>query len=297
MVAGLICDPEVARLAHAAGTGARLQAAVGAKSGFPGETPINGEFGVDALGDGRFVGTGPFYRGAQMDLGPMALLRSGDVRIAVASRKQQAADQSMFRHLGVEPAAQRILVLKSSVHFRADFGALASEILIVLAPGPSPADPAQLPFRKLRPSVRVGPSAEHRLLWQCKKLRLGAARGPLAILPAPIRTRAFRRLDSLKRQRRTQGGFAWLQELSWRASCRLVGDRFSTYATTASPHRARRARDRRTAQAHAREGWRLRHRRHHARQVHRARKVRIGARARLRLLRRRARLGFERSAV
>ena len=155
VVAGLICDQEVARLAHAAGAGARLQAAVGAKSGFPGETPINGEFSVDALGDGRFVGTGPFYRGAQMDLGPMALLRLRDVRIAVASRKQQAADQSMFRHLGVEPAEQRILVLKSSVHFRADFGALASEILIVLAPGPSPADPAQLPFRKLRPSVRA----------------------------------------------------------------------------------------------------------------------------------------------
>ena len=158
VVAGLICDPEVARLAHAAGTGARVQAAVGAKSGFPGETPINGEFGVDALGDGRFVATGPFYLGAQMDLGPMALLRSGGVRIAVASRKQQAADQSMFRHLGVEPAAQRILVLKSSVHFRADFGALAKDILIVLAPGPSPADPAQLPFRKLRPGVRIGPT-------------------------------------------------------------------------------------------------------------------------------------------
>ena len=52
----------------------------------------------------------------------------------------------MFRHLGIEPAEQRVLVLKSSVHFRADFGPLASEILIVLAPGPSPADPGQLPL-------------------------------------------------------------------------------------------------------------------------------------------------------
>jgi microcystin degradation protein MlrC len=41
------------------------------------------------------------------------------------------------------------------VHFRADFGPLASEILIVLAPGPSPADPGQLPFRNLRPGVRT----------------------------------------------------------------------------------------------------------------------------------------------
>jgi microcystin degradation protein MlrC len=154
VVAGLICDPEVARQAHAAGAGERLHAAVGAKSGFPGELPIEADFTVESLGDGRFTGTGPFYLGTRMDLGPMACLRTGGVRIVVASRKQQAADQAMFRHLGIEPAGQRILVLKSSVHFRADFGDLASEILIVTAPGPSPADPARLPFRKLRAGVR-----------------------------------------------------------------------------------------------------------------------------------------------
>ena len=37
----------------------------------------------------------------------MALLACGGVRIAIASRKQQAADQAMFRHLGVEPAELR----------------------------------------------------------------------------------------------------------------------------------------------------------------------------------------------
>ena len=59
----------------------------------------------------------------------------GEVRIAVASRKQQAADQAMFRHLGIEPADHAVLLLKSSVHFRADFGAMASRILVVEAPG------------------------------------------------------------------------------------------------------------------------------------------------------------------
>lgn len=155
VVAGLICDEAVARAAHAAGKGQTLRARLGAQSGFAGETPLEAEFAVEALGDGRFTGTGPFYLGTHMELGPMALLRIGGVRIVVASRKQQAADQAMFRHLGIEPAEARILVLKSSVHFRADFGALASEILVVAAPGPSPADPAQLPFRKLRPGLRL----------------------------------------------------------------------------------------------------------------------------------------------
>jgi microcystin degradation protein MlrC len=110
-----------------------------------------------ALGDGRFTGTGPFYRGARFELGPMALLEVGGVCIAVASRKQQAADQAMFRHLRVEPADCAVLALKSSVHFRADFDSIASGILVVEAPGPNVADPAKLPFTKLRPGMRTSP--------------------------------------------------------------------------------------------------------------------------------------------
>jgi microcystin degradation protein MlrC len=79
------------------------------------------------------------------------------VRIAVSSRKQQAADQGIFRHLGVEPAAQKILVLKSSVHFRADFQPIAEAILIVAAPGPNPVDHLGLPYRRLRPGLRLMP--------------------------------------------------------------------------------------------------------------------------------------------
>ncbi len=63
----------------------------------------------------------------------------------------------MFRHLGVEPAEQRILALKSSVHFRADFQPLAEEVLVVAAPGPNPVDYGSLTYRNLRPGVRVRP--------------------------------------------------------------------------------------------------------------------------------------------
>ena len=157
VLAGVICDPEAATRAHAAGVGSRVQLELGARSGIPGETPLEARFEVLALGDGRFTGTGPFYRGARFELGPMALLGLGGVRIAVASRKQQAADQAMFRHLRAEPADHAVLALKSSVHFRADFGSIASRILVVEAPGPNIADPARLPFRKLRPGMRTSP--------------------------------------------------------------------------------------------------------------------------------------------
>jgi microcystin degradation protein MlrC len=157
VLAGVIWDPDAAARAHAAGEGATLDLGVGARTGTAGETPLAARFKVLALGDGRFKGTGPFYHGGRFELGPMALLEVGGVRIAVASRKQQAADQAMFRHLHVEPADHAVLVLKSSVHFRADFGSMASRIMVVEAPGPNIADPGKLPFARLRPGMRTSP--------------------------------------------------------------------------------------------------------------------------------------------
>jgi microcystin degradation protein MlrC len=90
----------------------------------------------------------------------MALLREeqSGVRVALASRKCQAADQEMFRHLGIEPVRQRILALKSSVHFRADFQPIAREVLVVQSPGPALADPMDFPWTRLRPGIRMRPS-------------------------------------------------------------------------------------------------------------------------------------------
>jgi len=160
VLAGVLWDPAAAAAAHAAGTGASIEIDLAGRSGPPGERPIRARFEVRALGDGRLTGTGPFYRGARMQLGPMALLGTAGVTIAVASRKQQAADRAMFRHLGVDAADFAVLALKSSVHFRADFESIARRVLIVEAPGPNVADPAKLPFRRLRPGMRLRPGQE-----------------------------------------------------------------------------------------------------------------------------------------
>jgi microcystin degradation protein MlrC len=152
---GLLCDPAAAAAAHSAGVGATVELALGAHSGI-GAAPLVGRYIVEALGNGQFIGTGPFYQGCRMNLGPMARLRLDGIQILVTSHKQQAADQAMFRHLDVDPAQQRILVLKSSVHFRADFAQLARQILIVAASGENVADLTQLRYQKLRPGISTG---------------------------------------------------------------------------------------------------------------------------------------------
>lgn len=158
----VIADPEVAAQAHAAGVGAEIAASLGGKSGVADQGPFFGRFKVEALGDGRFTCTGPVYLGSRCELGAMALLRivddRSDVAVVVSTQRFQALDQAVIRHLGVEPAAQRILALKSSVHFRADFDPIAAETLVVVAPGSNPADPRRCDYQRLRGGVRLTPN-------------------------------------------------------------------------------------------------------------------------------------------
>jgi microcystin degradation protein MlrC len=156
-VIGYLCDPDAARAAHAAGEGAEIAIALGGRSGPEGVKPFRGTFRVVRLGDGRMRTTGAVSGGRDVDLGPCALLRVGGVSVAVTSKRMQALDQAPFRHLGIEPKEQKILALKSTCHFRAEFEPIAETVIVVVAPGGYLADPAGYPFRRLRPGVRLRP--------------------------------------------------------------------------------------------------------------------------------------------
>jgi len=155
---GVMSDPEAAAAAHAAGIGAEIELTLGGKAYRDGDPPVRERFTVEALSDGRFLCKGPFYGGTRADLGPSAILRIGGIRVFVASRRMQAADREIFRHIGLDPEAQKILVLKSSVHFRADFTPIAEEIVPVAAPGCFVDRPDLLPYRRLRAGVRLMPN-------------------------------------------------------------------------------------------------------------------------------------------
>lgn len=156
-VLGVLVDPEAAAAAHEAGLGAEIELAVGGKLYTGGDPPFQARWRVSSLSDGRFLCTGPFYKGVNASLGPMAVLSTGGVSVVVSTGRMQAADQALFRHIGIEPAETRILGLKSTVHFRGDFTDLAEDILVVEAPGAFIDRPERLPYRRLRAGVRTSP--------------------------------------------------------------------------------------------------------------------------------------------
>ncbi|MCR0981308.1 M81 family metallopeptidase [Roseomonas populi] len=155
-VVGSINDPESAAACHRAGEGATVSLKLGGRSD---GAPLEVTARVLRLSNGRFTCTGAMAGGNPADLGPSALVAIGGVRAIVTSRKMQAYDLALFRHIGVEPAQEGIVVVKSSVHFRADFQPIAERVIVAAAPGPVVADPATLPFRHLRPGLRLRPGA------------------------------------------------------------------------------------------------------------------------------------------
>ncbi|MFJ1260458.1 M81 family metallopeptidase [Cupriavidus sp. CuC1] len=153
---GLMVDPQAAEAIHRRRAGETIRLALGGHSGVDGDAPYEDEFLIEALSDGKVEATGPYYAGFRLDVGPAACLRRGGVRIVVASFKVQMADQALFRLVGIEPTEQAMLVVKSAVHFRADFAPMAAEIIVCAAPGPMPMRLEQLPWSKLPIGMRLG---------------------------------------------------------------------------------------------------------------------------------------------
>jgi microcystin degradation protein MlrC len=150
----LINDAESVAACVTAGVGATVALSLGGKSD---GMPFACSARVEKLTDGAFTLTGPMGAGNPGNLGPTALIDIQGVRVVVASRKMQALDQAILRHVGIEPSACPIIALKSSVHFRADFGPIAEQVIVAIAPGPVVADPAVLNFRHVRAEIRRRP--------------------------------------------------------------------------------------------------------------------------------------------
>jgi microcystin degradation protein MlrC len=158
---GLLFDPAAARAAVEAGIGAELDLALGRAvptfSGAPSDPPLRARFKVVRISSGACTLTGPMMTGLTVQLGPSACLEVDGIRIAVVSGKKQLLDRQLLRMVGIHAEQMRIIVVKSSNHFRADFQPHASHVLVAKAAGPMAADPADLPWRHLPPSIRTRP--------------------------------------------------------------------------------------------------------------------------------------------
>jgi len=149
-VVACLWDAAAVRRCMQAGIGARITLPVGGKVDDRHGAPLEVTGTVRTLSDGRFVHRGPMMTGLPGRLGPTAVLDVDDIKVILISHRWQTLDPEMIRFVGIDPLMEKILVVKSTIHYRAAFEPIAREIIEVDAPGLSSSNLARFDFRRIR---------------------------------------------------------------------------------------------------------------------------------------------------
>lgn len=153
---GMLWDPLAVQLAVDAGVGATLPLRIGGKVGAASGLPVDVLATVTAIRhDARQHGLAGRFTEA---LGDAVAIRAAGIDIVLNTRRQQVFSPECFTELGIDLAGKRLVVVKSTRHFRAHFDAIAATTLICDAPGALNSDLARLPYVHLsRPMWPLDP--------------------------------------------------------------------------------------------------------------------------------------------
>jgi microcystin degradation protein MlrC len=142
---GPIWDPVAVRLCFDAGEGAEFPLRFGGKIGPTSGAPIDARVKVVGLKRDCWQSFGP----TRVPLGDCAAVKVGGVEIVLITNRTQALGLELFRNLGIDPAAKRIVVVKSTNHFMAAFGPIAKKVIYIDSDGPLSRDYRKIPYTRV----------------------------------------------------------------------------------------------------------------------------------------------------
>ena len=154
VVAFAIYDPAAVQQMAQAGVGASITLELGGKLDMPSigltgqPRTVTGH--IKLLCDGRYRNQGPMSEGELNDMGATAVLDTGAVQIVVISKHVEPNDLAAFTAVGINPALQRFVMLKSRIHWRAGMATLAHAVVECTGTGVCTSDYAALNFQHLR---------------------------------------------------------------------------------------------------------------------------------------------------
>jgi microcystin degradation protein MlrC len=147
---GTIFDPRTVQQAMKAGVGATIEVELGGHTDESMGKPVKAKATVRMLSDGTFRNDGPMNAGVETQMGPTAVLRIEGIDVVTISSRVQTIDLQVFLSQGIDPTTKSVLVVKSVQHFRAAYGPIAREIVLVDSGGICSPDISRLKFKKLR---------------------------------------------------------------------------------------------------------------------------------------------------
>ncbi|MGE5511336.1 MAG: M81 family metallopeptidase [Bacteroidota bacterium] len=155
-------DPVGVEFCFMAGVGARFPLRFGGKACHQSGPPVDAEVEVLALA----ADTWQSFGAARVPLGNAAAIRvDGGIDVILITHRTQALGRELFTHLGRDPAAYRLLVLKSAQHFAGAFGPLAEVIVRAPTGGSSAYQATRLAYARVkRPLWPLDEVVEGRML-------------------------------------------------------------------------------------------------------------------------------------
>jgi microcystin degradation protein MlrC len=143
---GAFWDLGAIQICKDAGVGASMDLRIGGKCGPASGQPVDLRVTVRAVVEGHSQSAAAI--GGRAPLGTSVWLEGpNNVHLLLASLRGQVFAPDAFTALGLSLDDKKLVVVKSAVHFHAEFAPIAKAVLYVSAPGAIAPDFADLPYR------------------------------------------------------------------------------------------------------------------------------------------------------
>ncbi|MCT2532108.1 M81 family metallopeptidase [SAR92 clade bacterium H231] len=149
-------DPQVVRLAQAAGEGAQLSIRFGGKLGVTSGSPLDIDVTVGMIKENyqhRFPQIDPATcqesKPVYWPVGDTVALHCQGIDLIVSSERSQCFSPCIFGDFGITAKEKSLLVVKSIQHFYGAFAPIASEVIYMAAPGAVPPIVQQIPYKRV----------------------------------------------------------------------------------------------------------------------------------------------------
>ena len=131
----VMADPEAVRAAESVGAGGHLDTLVGGKADDMHGPPVRVQGTVRFVREATYRHTGSYMKGYESSMGLAAVVDSGGVQIVLTSLRTLPFDAEQLRCVGIPPEEQHIIVVKSALAWRAAYGPMARQAIVVDTPG------------------------------------------------------------------------------------------------------------------------------------------------------------------
>lgn len=141
-------DPVLVDMCCDAGVGARMRVRLGGKRSEGSGDAVDLDVTVRAIRHEMVQQFGDL----PSPFGTGVWLEADGVHLVINTTRTQCFHPSLFADLGIDLAAMKVVIVKSSNHFYAGFAPIASEVIHIASPGTLTADFAAIPYARRAPN-------------------------------------------------------------------------------------------------------------------------------------------------